>query len=257
MRIQNRYNQDDRINYYRDKNTYCEHLKLSNKIKNITPQKIIKELGLHPTEDINYSEHLYYRVKEFRNKRRKRSIEIRSNKKNDNKELVRKYLIKNYTKVKMSDLLGVSRRQIHYYIKEIELEDKNKVENNCFIYFKSCITQYNNIIKTIKEIGYQNLPNYLKGRLNHIKSLGINKSNIKLFYNISLNLQTSHFLETYDITELEKQLKFLMSEQQFHTQLYGEELDSDNIIITSIKKVKQELEIGHIWENFLNKYKNK
>jgi hypothetical protein len=250
MRPNNRYNQDDRISYYRDKNTFCEHLKLSNKINNITPQKIIKELDLDPIEDINYSKHLNLMVKEFRNKRREKSLEVRQTKKEDNKEWVRKWLKKKLTHIKMSELLGVNKKTIQRYVREIEFENNNKLEMSAFSYFKSCVTQYKNISQTIKEIGYLNLPNYLKGHLNHIKSLGINKSNINFFNYNTLNLQMSTFKEKYDITKLEKQL-------EQHKLWIDDDFDihSDNTIARAIKLTIIDIEIGQTWNKFLEKYK--
>jgi hypothetical protein len=193
---------DKQIKWWRSKDTYCYHLSQANKIKEISPQKISIALGIDMEIDKGYCEHLCSKVEEFRKIRRANSIKSRHTDK-ENKKIVLKKLLREHPATSRKRLLEMfndssdyklSRNRFFILLKEIETEKKRPQEIQITSNFCNDLTMFLDTKRMLKEIDFNELPNYLKGNYKKMNSLLKNINLDFLIYSYSFEFTNgTHF----------------------------------------------------------------
>jgi hypothetical protein len=182
---------DKQITWWRSKETYCYHLSRANKIAGITPQRISMALGIDMEIDKGYCEHLCTKVEEFRKIRRYNSIKSRHADK-ENKKMVLKKLLRKHPATSKKEILDMfndsseyklSRPQFFRLLNEIETEKKRPQEIQITSNFCHDLDMFLDTKRMLKEINFNELPNYLKGNYKKMNSLLKNINLEFLIYN--------------------------------------------------------------------------
>jgi hypothetical protein len=182
---------DKQINWWRSKETYCYHLSQANKIIGITPQKISMALGIDMEIDKGYCEHLCAKVEEFRRIRRINSIKSRHTDK-ENKKIILRKLLREHPATNKKGILELfnntseyklSRMHFSRLLKEIEAEKMRPQEIQIITNFCHDLDMFIETKRMLKEIKFNELPNYKKGNYRKMNSLLKNINiNILLYY---------------------------------------------------------------------------
>jgi hypothetical protein len=182
---------DKQINWWRSKEIYCYHLSQANKIIGITPQRISMALGIDMEIDKGYCEHLCAKVEEFRKIRRLRSIKSRHSDK-ENKKMVLRKLLREHPATNKKQILELfnttseyklSRRWFFKLLNEIEAEKMRPQEIQIITNFCHDLDIFIDTKRLLKEINFNELPNYKKGNYRKMNSLLKNINMNILLYN--------------------------------------------------------------------------
>jgi hypothetical protein len=271
---------DAKINWWRDKKTYCHDLSVANKIKKVSVDKISQTLGLNLNSDEKYASYLLSEVLGWREAKKRKSIEVRHNQKEIKKGLLKMIIRKNpdSTKVELLEIFNkeenLSKRQFFRYLKEIETEKKRPQEN---VVINQLGKDFNLFIETklmLKEINFNEIPNFRKGNFKSMTSL-FNKTDanpnkiIKLLENhntfICLSILSStngtlFYLDTFSGTLEEKVNKLQNNiDQEINDLDFNFDLSHEDFYrrasfdIKYINKMQDDVNVG----KFLLMYKDK
>jgi hypothetical protein len=276
MKAENRryenYHPDAKINWWRDKETYCHDLSLANKIKQISVDKIAETLKLNLKTDEKYISHLLAEVLGWRANKKRKSIEVRHSQKEIKKALLKR-IIRKYpdsTKVELLEIFNkeekLSKRQFFNYLKEIETEKKRPQEN---VVLDNLSKDMNLFIETklmLKEIQFNEIPNFRKGNFKSMTSL-FNKSNANpnkiiqltnnkynFIYNAILSSTNCTLLSEEIINNIQRYIDQEINDLDFNWDLHEEGFhERASFDIKYINKMQEEVDIG----KFLLLYKEK